>query len=60
MKINSLNKQKHANLVHNWLNKGFKGTFVNRAMQSVHEGLLKITHTVPLTKQSQATTSIII
>jgi len=27
---------------------GFKGTVVNRALQSLHDGLLKITLTVPL------------
>ena len=35
-KINSLNKQKHAYLIHNCLHEAFKGTVVNRALSSLH------------------------
>ena len=48
MKINSLKKQKHSYLNHTWLEKAFKGTVVNRAVQSLHVGSLEVTVTGPL------------
>ena len=51
MRINSLKKQKHWYLIHNW-SKTFKGTFVNRGFSSLHGGSLKITLTVPLKLES--------
>ena len=48
MKYNSLNKQKHAYLIHIWLDKALKVAVVNRALSSLHKGSLEITFTVPL------------
>ena len=47
MKINSLRKQKHWCIVHTRSDKAFKGTVVNQALSSLHEGILKIMLTVP-------------
>ena len=38
MKINSLKKQKHWYIIHTWSDKDFKGTFIDRASQSLHRG----------------------
>ena len=46
MKRNSLKKEKHAYLIHTWLDQACKGTVVNRALPSLHEGSLEITCTV--------------
>ena len=48
MKINSLKKQKHGYLIDTWLEKAFKGTVVNQAVQSLHAGSLEVTVTGPL------------
>ena len=34
-------------LTHNWAERAFKGTVVNRALASLHGGSLEITLTVP-------------
>ena len=50
MKINSLKKLKHGDLIHTWSDKAFKGTVVNRALTSLHGESLEITFTVLLRK----------
>ena len=47
MKINSLKKQKPGFLIHNWSDKAFRGTVVNRALSYLLEVLHQITNTVP-------------
>ena len=47
MKINSLKKQKHWYLIRTWLDKGYKGTVVNREYSSLKKRSLKITLTAP-------------
>ena len=51
MEKNSLKKQKKLYLIHSLSDKAFKGTVVNRALPSLHGGLLEITLTVPVEKQ---------
>ena len=48
MKINSLKKQKHGNLIHNQSDKAFMGTIVILTLTSLHGGSLKSMLTVPL------------
>ena len=48
---NSLKKQKKLYLIHSLSDKAFKATVVNRALPSLHGGLLEITLTVPVEKQ---------
>ena len=49
MKINSLDKQTHAYLIHI---KGFKDINLNRALPSLHDDSLEFMQTVPLSKGS--------
>ena len=42
------NLKKRHYLQHYWSDKGFKSTFVNRVLPSLHGGSLEITLTVPL------------
>ena len=46
MKIYSLKKQNHWYLIRTWSDKAFKGTVVNRALTSLHGGLLEIMLTI--------------
>ena len=48
IKTKSLKKQTHGHLIHTWSDKVVKGTIVNWALTSLHEGALEITLTVPL------------
>ena len=41
-KINSFQNYKHSHLIHTWSGKAFKGTIVNRALPSLHDGSLEI------------------
>ena len=58
MKINSLKNQKHWYLIHNWSDKAFKGTVVNRALVSLHchickvGGSLEITLTISFSRRN--------
>ena len=48
LKIISFQNYKQWYLIHSPSDKGFKGTIVNRALPSLHEGSLEIMLTVPL------------
>ena len=41
-------KQKHGFIILIWSDKAFKGTAVNRALQSLHGGSLELTHSFPV------------
>ena len=45
MKMNSFKKQKHGYIIHTSSDKDFMGSFVNRALPSLHGGSLEITLT---------------